>query len=262
LSTLLIDIGNTRIKWALARGGRIGPMRAAEHGRRGVFEQWLGRARGIDAVEAASVASPAARRQLQAALRRNDLPPARFARSTAQAAGVTNSYAEPWRLGVDRWMAAIGAWHQAGGRRAVCVISVGTALTVDVVDAQGRHRGGLIAPAPELMVRALLEQTHGIAVRAKRAAARGGASRPTPALSPLASTTQNAIAQGSLLAAAALADRCVSEVARSLAARPRIFLTGGAAQTIAPLLRCRFDLLPDLVLRGLLALTAQTHAGN
>jgi type III pantothenate kinase len=260
LSTLLIDIGNTRLKWALAHGERIGPMRAVEHHQHARFERWLAQRRRIDAVEAVSVAGAAAERRLQAALRRNTLPTARFARSTAQAAGVTNSYAEPWRLGADRWMAAIGAWHQAGGRRAVCCISVGTALTVDVVDARGQHRGGLIAPAPELMIRALLDQTQGIAVRAQRGQ-RAKTPRPTPPLASLANTTHDAILQGSLLAAAALADRCVSEVSKGLPTPPKVFLTGGAATALAPLLRCRFELRPDLVLRGLHTLTAQTHSG-
>lgn len=264
MNRLLVDIGNSRIKWALARGARIGAMRAVEPGQFSRFEQWLGAARGIGATEAVCVAGAEAEARLQAALLDRRLPKARFARSTANAAGVTNGYAEPWQLGADRWVAALGAWHVAGGRRAICSVSVGTALTLDVVDARGRHRGGVIAPGPDLMVRSLLGQTQGIAVRAARASrtrARTRARRPTPSLPPLAGNTHDAVWQGSLIAAAALIDRCVSDVAARLHARPRVFLTGGGAAAIAPRLECRFEPLPDLVLRGLLVVAEQSGDG-
>jgi type III pantothenate kinase len=259
LNRLLVDIGNSRIKWALARGARLGPLRAAGLDEFQRFALWLHGRRRIDAVEAVSVAAAGAAKRLQAELRRNGLPPARFARSTASAAGVTNGYSDPWRLGADRWVAAIGAWHEAGCRRAICSISAGTALTIDVVDARGRHRGGLIAPGPELMVRSLLGHTHGIAVRA---AGSVRTRRPTPALPPLAGNTQDAIARGSLCAAAALVDRCVERIAGTLAGPPQVLLTGGAAADIAPLLACRHRLVPDLVLRGLWVLSREADAAT
>lgn len=253
MNRLLVDIGNSRIKWAVARGSRIGPMRAADLGQFRRFGEWLASARAVDSVEAVCVAGAKREAQLRATLRRHGLPAPHFARSTACAAGVTSGYAEPWRLGADRWVAAIGAWHEAGGRRAVCSVSVGTALTFDVVDAKGRHRGGVIAPGPVLMVRSLLGQTHGIAVRAADTR-RGGTRRSTPALPPLAGNTRDAIYQGSLTAAAALVDRCVREVATGLRARPRVFLSGGTAGSLAPMLESRVEHQPDLVLRGLLVL--------
>jgi type III pantothenate kinase len=264
LNRLLVDIGNSRIKWALARGARIGPMRAVELGQFKRFEQWLAKARSIASTESVCVAGAGAEARLQTALLDHELPAARFARSTAHAAGVTNGYAEPWQLGADRWVAALGAWHAAGSRRAICSVSVGTALTLDVIDARGRHRGGVIAPGPDLMVGSLLGQTQGIAVRAARASrtlSRARARRPTPSLPPLAGNTRDAVWQGSLAAAAALIDRCVTDVATRLHARPRVFLTGGGAGAIAPRLECRFERMPDLVLRGLLLLAEQSGDG-
>lgn len=261
MNRLLVDIGNSRIKWALARGARIGPMRAVESGQFSRFGQWLAAARGIGSTEAVCVAGAEAEARLQTALLDRGLAEARFARSTARAAGVTNGYAEPWQLGADRWVAALGAWHEAGGKRAICSVSVGTALTFDVIDARGRHRGGVIAPGPDLMVRSLLGQTQGIAVRAARASRkspRAAARRPTPLLPPMASNTRDAVWQGSLTAAAALIDRCVGDVATRMHARPRVFLAGGGAEAIAPKLECRFERLPDLVLRGLLVLAEQS----
>lgn len=263
MNRLLVDIGNSRIKWSLARGSRLGPMRAVELGQFSRFERWLAAARGIGSAHAVCVAGAEAEAQLQAALTQRGLSPAHFARSSAHAAGVTNGYADPWQLGADRWVAALGAWHEAGRKRAVCSISAGTALTLDVVDARGWHRGGVIAPGPDLMVQTLLGQTHGIAVRAARASrtsARAKARRPTPSLPPLAANTRDAVWQGSLIAGAALVDRCVGDAARRLHARPRVFLTGGGAELIASQLQCRFERLPDLVLRGLLVLAE--HSGD
>src|SRR3546814_5490867 len=66
-----------------------------------------------------------------------------FARSSAGWHGLRNAYREPERLGVDRWLAMIAAWHTHRG--AACIANAGTALTVDVIDAQGQHLGGIIA---------------------------------------------------------------------------------------------------------------------
>ncbi len=77
------------------------------------------------------------------------------------AAGVVNGYADPSLLGVDRWLAVIGAYQRVQG---ACVVAdIGTAATVDVVAADGRHRGGYIVPGPQLMVASLLRGTSDLA---------------------------------------------------------------------------------------------------
>ncbi len=172
--------------------------------------------------------------------RRLDLSP-EFFRSERRVGGVRTMYSEPWRLGADRLAGAIGAYHLSK-HRPVCVVSVGTTMTLDFVDADGRHRGGAIAPAPVLMVDSLLWGTHGI-----RRRARGG--RGSRGL--FARSTRSAIAEGARYAAAAIADRAVFE-ARALAGRtPLLLLTGGAAPDIARLIRTRHRYVPDLVLQGL-----------
>ncbi|MGC4029639.1 MAG: type III pantothenate kinase [Steroidobacteraceae bacterium] len=245
MTLLLIDIGNSRIKWASARNGRIGRMQALPLAQFAAFARALRRLKPAAGVRAVCVAGRGAEKALRQALAAAGHPAPQFVRSTREAAGVTNGYRDPWRLGADRWVAAIGAWHAAGRRRSVCAVSVGTALTIDVVDSQGRHRGGLIAPGPLLMRRALLGQTHGIAVRA------AGARRGRSALPGLADNTRDAIDLGSVRACAALVDRCITELRRSLGTAPRIYLTGGAAPVIAPLLACRAQHDPALVLHGL-----------
>jgi len=247
MSTLYIDIGNSRIKWALARGTRMGRLRAMSLSQFSRFARALRSTRGVQAVHAVCVAGRPMEQRLRAALRLAGLPAPRFARSSRRAAGVTNAYRDPWRLGADRWVGMIGAWHLAGARRAVCAISAGTALTLDVVDAGGRHRGGLIAPGPEMMVGALLGRTRGIAARA--AGARR--SKATPLAPPLAGDTRSAITTGSLLAAAGLVERCLAELRARSKLTPAVYLTGGAAPALARLLSRRHRHCPDLVLRGL-----------
>ena len=89
--------------------------------------------------------------------------PPEFASSTDTAAGVRNGYSNPAQLGVDRWLAVIGAFHRH--RDACCVVDAGTALTIDGVDATGQHLGGFIVPGPRLMVESLLTGTSDLADR-------------------------------------------------------------------------------------------------
>lgn len=250
MNTLLVDIGNTRIKWALLRGERLGRQQAVPLAQFPRFARALARLSKVDAVVAVCVAGRGAEQLLRSALVAANLPSPRFLRSSQRAGGVTNGYHDTWRLGADRWVAAIGAWHAAGGKRAVCAISVGTALTVDVIDERGRHRGGLIAPGPALMRRTLLGETRGIAARA--AGARRG---PAGTLRGLADNTRDAIQLGSVRACAALIDHCVADLRSQLGARLRVYVSGGGAEAVSPWLRSRVESCPDLVLRGLAVLS-------
>jgi type III pantothenate kinase len=254
MSILLVDIGNTRVKWATLERERVGRMKAVAHkgwdGER-IARHVLG-SKPFERVVVVSVAGARIDRGFsEEARRRLDLSP-EFFRSERRAGGVTTLYSEPWRLGADRLAAAIGAFHLSK-HRPVCIVSVGTTMTLDFVDANGRHRGGAIAPAPALMVDSLLWGTHGI-----RRRARGG--RGSRGL--FARSTRSAIAEGARYAVAAIADRAVLE-ARALVGRaPLLLLTGGAAPDISRLIRTRHRYVPDLVLQGLavIALTRPLRA--
>jgi type III pantothenate kinase len=244
LSTLLIDVGNTRVKWARLVAGRVGRQQAAVHAgwtRDDFARVVFGRARGVERILAVSVAGARVDRMVTAAARvQTGIRPEFFA-STRHAAGVTTLYSEPWRLGADRLAAAIGAYGISRGR-AVCIIGVGTALTLDLVDTRGRHRGGAIVPAPALMKDSLLVKTSGIRRRARGVSAAGAF---------FARNTHAAIEQGSRYAAAAVIDRAVVEARKLLGQAPLVLLTGGGAPTLRPLIRARHVLVPDLVLQGL-----------
>jgi type III pantothenate kinase len=80
-----------------------------------------------------------------------------FAKTAARTGSLCNSYEQPERMGVDRWLAMLGAHRRLPGRFAV--VDAGSALTIDIVAESGLHEGGYIIPGPELMERALLLDT-------------------------------------------------------------------------------------------------------
>jgi type III pantothenate kinase len=248
MGVLLIDIGNTRIKWARFDGKRLGKGRAAVHSswRPADYARRLfGSGRPVERVVVSSVAGAKVDRALAAAARRSGVR-ARFVTVPRSAAGVTVGYLEPWRLGVDRFVASVGAHHLFRGV-AICVVGVGTAMTLDLVDARGRHRGGVIIPAPGLMIETLLTRTHGIRRRSQ------GGARGAGGL--FGRSTRAGVIQGARYAAAALIDRAVGESQVVLRRKPLVVLTGGDAPSIRPLLASPAVSVPDLVLRGLAVLS-------
>jgi type III pantothenate kinase len=246
---LLLDIGNTRIKWALAHGGRRSRQQAVTHHGDWRVATHGSLARAVataDCCWCVSVAAAELTRALMLQLRRAGLV-VRILRSVRSHHDLINGYREPWRLGADRWAAMLGARAGGFGRKALLVVSAGTALTVDLIDPHGRHCGGVIVPGPGLMTASLLADTAGIARRAR-------GSRPTAARRKIfASDTRSALQSGTRLAAAALIDKLRVEARRKLGHDPIVLLTGGDAATLAQQLTCKSKLLPDLVLRGLAA---------
>ena len=254
MTLLLVDVGNTRIKWAQLAEGRMTPQRAAattgwgaeEYGRR-----VIGRRSSLDRVIVSSVAGARIDRLLVRAARLMDAPRPEFVHSERRAASVTTDYVEPWRLGVDRFVGAIGAHHLSAGEP-VIVASVGTAATIDLVDGAGRHRGGAILPGPSLMVQSLLSRTSGIRRRA------AGGPKAVPSL--FARTTRTAIEEGARYAVAAAVDRAVEDAYRLLGRRPMVLLTGGGSALVKGLVRSSCVAVPDLVLHGLAVWSREARA--
>jgi type III pantothenate kinase len=240
---LLVDVGNTRVKWAMRGDGHTSPQRAAEHAgwsvddwRRELFD-----GPPVGRVLAATVAGADSRRALEAAARLAGALRVDFVASTAVMAGVRNAYPEPGLLGVDRWVAVIGAFHLAHG--ACCVVDVGTAATLDTVDASGQHLGGFIVPGPQMMVRSLHAGTSNLAAHT--------AASPASGAQLFADNTRDAIERGCRIALAALIDRTCAELARRTAPAPRLYCTGGAVDEVLPYVLAPYERVPDLVLRGL-----------
>jgi type III pantothenate kinase len=251
VSTLVIDAGNTRLKWALADEGALGPARAVAHAAATPaksVQRLAAPMRASGDVLVASVAGPQLRAALTAVARAAGAR-IRFLRTPARGGGVRVGYREPWRLGVDRFAGLVAAHHLFPGIP-MCVAGVGTALTVDLLGRDGRHFGGAIIPSPALMVDTLLTRTYGIRRRAQ-----GGSLGRS---GPFGRSTRDAITQGARYAAAAAIDRLVNEGMTLAASRPPlVVLTGGGAPAVQPLLVSHCVGVPDLVLRGLAVLARE-----
>lgn len=248
MTLLLVDIGNSRVKWARCERGVLGPQQAAPHAA-WTPDDWRAALFGGPAPErvvAASVAGGSSLAALEAAARAATGRGVERVFTQREAGGVTNGYADPGLLGVDRWLAMIGAWQHVRG---ACVVAdIGTAATVDVLAADGRHRGGYIVPGPRLMVSSLLQGTRDLA--------EFHASSPPGGGRAFADNTRDAIERGSRLALAAWVDRSVREAEGLLGAAPRLLLTGGAASDLRFALETPAADVPDLVVRGLAVVAA------
>jgi type III pantothenate kinase len=145
-------------------------------------------------------------------------------------------------------------------------VSIGSALTIDLLAPDGRHRGGCIVPGPQMMIESLLRETAGIRRRAQlgnsAAIARALAEWPAapsraggPRSSLFAAATREALLCGARHACAAMIERAAQQARQQLAVPVQVLLSGGAAEAIEPLLQvpCRRE--EDLVLRGLAAMT-------
>jgi type III pantothenate kinase len=250
---LLIDIGNTNLRWAThdpeaadandPDGPQVGPIGVVRH--HGALP--------IDLLAAWDQSDPPARilvgnvggaglaEHLGRATRSLWGIEPRLAVTQGQALGVRVAYAEPTRLGVDRWLALVAAHHR--GPEAALIVDAGTAITYDLLLADGQHLGGLILPGVHLMRDTLLGRT--------RIPPVAGPVDPHPSAPPWATDTAAAIAAASLQAPAALAERLWRHLRDQAGDSARLILTGGDAERLAPLIPGPVHIQPALVLQGL-----------
>lgn len=241
---LLADIGNTRMKWSLWEGGVHTRTGAVAHEpalfARNLDAQW----RGIAAPERVLVSNVVGTKIADALydwVQKRWQLHTEFAHAQKQGHGVTNSYVRADRLGVDRWLGMLAARHILPDT-AVCVIDCGTAITADVFDAGGQHRGGLITPGLMTMCSALTRDTSGIGATQQDLTA--------PEVW-LATDTQAGVLAGTRLTAAAFVDRVITDAQRNLNTPVSGVITGGDAPVLLPLLRSTLRHEPYLVLDGL-----------
>ncbi len=246
--TLLLDLGNTRLKWAWSHGGRLHDPGHLDH--RGhpigpLLNDAFRTTPTPGGILVCSVAAPATAAALKAWLQgRWPLHP-HFVRTQRHTLGVENGYHDYRRLGVDRWVALIGAHHHFGGN--LCLFDCGSALTFDALDAQGRHLGGAILPGLGLM-RRLLEDDLGLDTR------QHGQVEPNL----LARSTEDGIATGTLTSAAAFIEHAHQRLDGGQGCW-RCLLSGGDAELIATQLSIPVQIEPLLVLKGLALIAEHTE---
>lgn len=235
---LAIDIGNTRIKWGLHDGigwharGAVALADAAS------IALWLPRGH-IDRTVIANVAGVSVAESIRAALG-EDRGELIWARSLPEQCGVRNGYDDPSQLGVDRWVALIGAYGLHGGS---CVVAnAGTATTVDVLDESGVFRGGIILPGIELMRRALAHGTAGLTLHAG-------------AITEYPRTTADAIESGCMQAQLGAVERQFAKIAGAPGAI--CMVSGGAGAPLYEALQLPKRLIGNLVLEGLARIGAK-----
>ncbi len=254
MTFLALDVGNTRLKWAQYDAPVAGAKLLA-HG--AVFLENIDKlAEGEWASLSAPtqilgsiVAGDAIKRRVEEQMEFWDVAP-RWVVPSAQEAGVTNGYDHPARLGADRWVAMIGARHRllARGIKKPCVVvMVGTAVTVDAIDASGKFLGGIILPGHGIMLRALESGTAGLHV-------------PTGEVWDFPTNTSDALTSGGTFAIAGAVQRMVENTTRHCGEAPECIMTGGAGWKMGPSMSVKFELVESLIFDGLLEIAAQRLA--
>ncbi len=248
MTRLLVDIGNSRVKYAIEQSGSLSDpvtltidasvethLRAA----------WAG---GVtpDAVIVANVGDPDMLNRLTSLADELGWPSPVSVRVRRETSRLRVGYDDPDGLGVDRWLGMLGArWSSAAD--ALVVIDAGTAVTLDAVTTSGNHLGGGIVPGLTAMREALPTPIRPVA------------DRIAPQTPPFPATnTRDAIDSATLLGLADLITGLRRRLAASLDAEPTVFVTGGDAPNLAPFLGDEIRYEPALVVYGLMALVRET----
>ncbi len=246
MKVLLLDVGNTRLKWGVGENGEIhktGHITQDKIKEQGISVLTTRLPRHVDAVMASNVAGPTFATRLSGVIGAHCNRDVHFASTKKSELGLTNAYSKPRTMGVDRWVAMIGTWTEF--ESACLVVDAGTAVTIDAIDDKGKHLGGQILPGIDLMTRTLAKETHAIpAIKMPKAKSFDG-------LGQFSSSTGTAVYSGSLAAVTGAVERAIKTL-RSNAYDPHVVLTGGDASRILQALDEDPQHRPNLVLQGLM----------
>jgi len=241
------DVGNTRAALALVVGGRIEQVVRVPVGAIDGLADCL----RLDSAAAAtpraapiiaSSVNPSATERLRAVAAQLTSEPFLLAR-TDFPVPLETAVEHAERVGVDRLLAVLAA--KGSGGRAVIVVDVGTAVTIDAVDAAGRFLGGSILPGPTLGAWALTQQTASLPEV-------NLSDESTPA-DPIGRNTESAIRSGLVLGTAGAVERLIAEQREMVGHDARVVATGGGLDLLRPALECIDEVRPNLVLEGLVA---------
>lgn len=236
----LVDIGNSRIKWVCQVSGQL-----SGHGSKfykkeeniNFFDELWENMPVPKRLLVANVGGGHIAEQLhQWSVNHWHIVP-EFVSVTGQAYGVTNAYSDVNKLGIDRWMALIAVWHKY--HSAACIVDCGSAVTIDALNTEGEHLGGLILPGIMLMQQSLSQKTM-LEVNNKN-----------ETIEILADATEPAIRSGCILAIVGLIEHVLKELQKSPGGKLCCILAGGDAEKIKNHLPGEFIHDPHIVLEGL-----------
>ena len=252
---LLLDAGNSRLKWAILRNGHFesgGVLDLAGGAIKELASAAWAELDTPESVVVANVNGEPFRRALNSWVKRHWKLTPDYVVAEAELFGIRNAYAEPARLGIDRWLALLAARELFNGP--VCVVDCGTALTIDALAQDNRHLGGLIIPGLKLMRDALVGRAETIREQMQ------SASHEQVRL--LGADTGSAVVGGTLYAVVAVIDRVMADLRAELGSGLRCVLTGGDAPGVLPLLATRAHHEADLVLLGLARIAPSRRVEN
>lgn len=234
---ILIDIGNTRIKWCVDNKGSIGKSQAIDYKKDDFISCLQSSWQQLTQPQTIAISSVSAQQvSLEIiALAKKNWPEIKvlIAKTSSYALSVTNAYVQPENLGVDRWMGLIALRYYYPGNS--CIVGCGTAITIDNLDKKGQHLGGLISPGIQLMKQSLFQGTENLSFIEQN--------YPVG----LSNATEPAIFSGILYAAAGLIEKSI----RNLCMCDTLILTGGDAELLSKYLDFESIIEPDFVLKGL-----------
>lgn len=263
MKILLIDAGNTRLKWGVYEPSQITPGQttpdpittgAAITYRHSTLDAQMtalwsslqGQYGRFDKMVMSNVAGKKIADSVGHWLQEGKALTIENVVASPYAYGVRCAYRQPAQLGADRWAALVAARYHIAG--ASCIIDCGTALTIDVLTAEGEHIGGVIVPGLTMMRNSLVANTEGILA----------AEEDAPAL--LASDTQGAVLAGANAAAVGAIEHVLRRVRGELDVEPTCIVTGGDAERLLENLTGKFCHEPDWVLKGLARIAHQDES--
>jgi type III pantothenate kinase len=260
MTFLALDVGNTRLKWALYQNAQPGAPVLAQGAE--FLENIDKLAEGAwadiaqpDAMLGCIVAGDAIKRRVESQIEERwditgEFRP-RWVVSATQEAGITNGYDHPARLGADRWVVMIGAWRwmrnqlaAGASNQPLVVVMVGTAVTVEAIDTEGKFLGGFILPGHGIMLRALESGTAGLHV-------------PTGEVAEFPTNTSDALTSGGTYAIAGAVRRMHHHLHQRTGELPLVVMTGGAGWKMLPSMGMEVELIESLIFDGLLEIAHQ-----
>jgi len=235
---LLIDAGNTRIKCLVLDGSESkAELDFATSDYSLAMNSWLMDIKGASRIVVSCVLGKGFEAWLTQQCKGLGLVAPEFPKAATMNLGVSLAYEDPSQFGVDRYLAMAAAYEMVGG--GVLVVDCGTAVTVDAVDEQGRHQGGVIMPGIEMMKHALLQETMGI----DETDAEG--------IDVFSRSTSEGVSSGALLAVVGGVREVIERQSELMGAEMQCLITGGSSGLVAENLGLPCRVCHNLVFDGL-----------